>query len=359
MSVRRTTTTLTAVLIGAAIALTGCAAQTETTDPEASPAAADDPAEQEEGEVTEERERVELNIGYIDTSINGVGIIEAANQLDLWEDAGIDANLTPFTNGPTQIQAMAAGSLDIGYIGGGATWMPASGQAVIIAPSEVTYGDYLLAHPNSGATELTDLAGLRVGVPDGGSGEMILNLALKEAGLTVDDIERVPLDPPSVVSAFVSGQIDVAAIFSPLSDQILESVPDTVVLANNRDFPDTAFVGAWVASNQAIQDNPEGVARFLEVYYQANDYRVENTEEVVAWAAAASGAPQEQLQGQADNLEWFPSSELLEQNESGLTAERFEALQELFVELGRMEAPNPVEQWVNTDLLAQAAQNVA
>lgn len=355
MSSRRITAVLAATFLGTTLALTGCSSEEPG---ETAPGGADGGTGTESSDGSQDRERVELDVGYIDTSLNGVGVIAAANELGLWEEAGIDVNLTPFTNGPTQIEAMAAGSLDIGYIGGGATWMPASGQAVIIAPSEATYGDFLLAHPDSGATEPADLKGLRVGVPDGGSGEMILNLALDEAGLTVDDIERVPLDPPAVVSAFVSGQIDVAAIFSPLSDQILESVPDAVTLANNRDFPETMFVGAWVASNQAIEEKPDAVSRFLEVYYVVNDYRIENEEEVVQWAADESGAPAEQLQGQADNLEWFPSEQILEDNESGTTAERFAALQDLFVDLGRLENPTPVEEWVNTELFAEAAENV-
>ena len=46
------------------------------------------------------RPAVSLNIGYIDTSINGVGVIAAANKLDLWKKAGINAKLVPFTNAP-------------------------------------------------------------------------------------------------------------------------------------------------------------------------------------------------------------------------------------------------------------------
>jgi NitT/TauT family transport system substrate-binding protein len=331
-------TALLAVTAAATLAIAGC-----TTTPE-TPTGGD------------ERETVSLNVGYIDTSINGVGIIAVANELGLWEDAGIDVTLTPFTNGPTQIQAMAAGSLDIGYIGGGATWMPASGQATIIVPNESTFGDFLIASPASGATSVDDLAGLRVGVPEGGSGEMILALALEEAGLTADDIERVPLDPPSVVSAFVAGQIDVAAIFSPLSDQILSSVPDAEIIANNVDFPETEFVGAWVASNQAVADKADAVSRFLEVWAQANDYRLENTEDTVALASAESGAPAEQLQGQADKLEWWTSEQILADNESGLTYERFEALEALFLELGRIEEIADAESFVNLELFAQAME---
>jgi NitT/TauT family transport system substrate-binding protein len=342
----KTRTTLTGALaVSVTLALTACSGGSDggSTDTETS---------------ADGRETVELNVGYIDTSINGVGITAVANELDLWEKAGIDVTLTPFTNGPTSIQAMAAGSVDVAYIGGGATWMPATGQATIIAPSESTYGDVLLASPDSGATEPADLKGLRVGVPDGGSGEMILSLALDSAGLTEADIERVPLDPTNVVSSFVAGQIDVAAIFSPLSDQILESVPDAVEIAGNRDFPETEFVGAWVASNDAVAEKPEAVSRFLEVYAEANDYRLENTEEAVALASAESGAPEPQLQGQADNLKWWTAEEMLKNNEDGVTYEQFDALVALFVELGRMDAPVPAEDFVNTELFAQAMENV-
>ena len=333
-------TAASALAVAAAITLAACSA----------------PAEEAPSTDGDDRERVSLTVGYIDTSINGVGVIVTANELGLWEEAGIDVELIPFTNGPTQIQAMAAGSLDIGYIGGGAMWLPMSGQATVIVPNESTYGDSLTASPASGATSPEDLAGLRVGVPDGGSGEMILTLALESAGLTMDDIERVPLDPPNVVSAFVAGQIDVAAIFSPLSDQIFENVPDAEVIANNRDFPETAFVGGWVASNQAVDDNPEAVSRFLEVWAQVNDYRIENTEQVVEWASAESGTPVEGLQGQADNLEWWSSEQILADNESGLTVERFVALQDLFLELGRLDAPGDPDRFVNTQLFGDAME---
>lgn len=302
------------------------------------------------------RPRVALNIGYIDTSINGVGVIAAANKLDLWSKAGIDARLVPFTNGPTQVQAMAAGSLDIGYVGGGAIWMPASGQAVVITPNEKTYGDFVLARPEAGIKAVKDLRGRRVGVPDSGSGEMILALALEAAGMSFKDIQRVPLDPPSVVAAFVAGQIDAAAIFTPIATQLRERVPGTVVVANNRDFPSTEFVGAWVASNQAVAGKAEGVTRFLEVWQQVNDYRLKNPRDIVQWAAAASGAPASQLQGQVDALEWWPSSQILADNRSGVTRKRFVALQDLFVKLGRIKNPSAADSFINTAFYEKAME---
>ena len=299
---------------------------------------------------------VNLTIGYIDTSINGVGVIAAANKLDLWKKAGINARLVPFTNGPTQIQAMAAGSLDIGYIGGGAVWMPASGQAVIITPNEKSFGDYVLARPESGIKTIKDLRGRKVGVPDSGSGEMILAMALDANGMGFKDIQRIPLDPPNVVSAFVAGQIEAAGIFSPLVQQIQQRVPGTVLVANNRDFPNTEFVGGWVASNQAIAGKADAVVRFLEVWQQVNDYRLKNTKEIVEWASAASGAPAPQLQAQVEAGEWWSSSQILADNKSGLTRKRFVNMQELFVKLGRIKTPVAPDSFINTALYEKAME---
>jgi len=300
------------------------------------------------------RAKVSLNIGYIDTSINGVGVIAAANKLNLWSKAGIDAKLIPFTNGPTQIQAMAAGSLDVGYIGGGAMWMPASGQAVVITPNESTFGDYVLARPESSIKSVADLRGRKVGVPDSGSGEMILALALKKAGMSFSDIQRIPLDPPNVVSAFVSGQIDAAAIFEPIVTQIRTRIPGTVVVANNKDFPGSEFIGAWVASNQAVAGKSEALIRFLEVWQQVNDYRIANVKDVVQWASAASGAPAAQLQGQADALQWWSSAQILADNKRGETRKRIVEMQALFQRLGRIKSPASPDTFINTALYEKA-----
>lgn len=311
-----------------------------------------------EGSSSTHQAGLSLNVGYIDTSINGVGVIAAANDLGLWDKSGLKVNLVPFTNGPTQIQAMQAGQIDVGYIGGGAVWMPSSGQATIIVPSETSTGDVVLAQKDSGITSAAGLKGTKVGVPDGGSGELILALALLKNGMTLKDIQRVTLDPPSIVTAFVSGQIQAAGIFSPLSNQIMQSKPGTVVLAKNADFPDTSFLGAWVASNSAVKSKVDAVQRFLEVYCQVNDYRIKNTAKVVELAAKASGAPVSQLTGQASVSGWTPSADILANNSSGKTYAQFESLEKVFVETGRLKSVADPKTFVNTDLFAKAAAKV-
>ncbi|NED79582.1 ABC transporter substrate-binding protein, partial [Streptomyces sp. SID11233] len=110
-----------------------------------------------------------------------------------------------FVNGPVQIQALGTGDLDYGYIGPGAMWLPASGKARIVAIDTLTYADRVIAKP--GITSIQGLKGRKVGVPEGTSGEMVLRLALKKAGMTMDDIQKVVMDAPTIVAAFSSGRI--------------------------------------------------------------------------------------------------------------------------------------------------------
>ncbi len=329
-------------VLAAAVALTmaGCA-----SSPAASPSGTGSAAA---------RQKLPLSIGYIDTSINGVGVIAIANQQKLWDKAGLTVNLVPFTDGPTSIQAMQSGQIDVAYIGGGAVWLPATGKATIIAPSEISQGDVVLAQPNSGIKTLKDLKGKKIGYPQGGSGEMILELALKTAGLSDSDVQKVALAPPSVVTAFVGKQIDAAAIFSPLSAQILQSVPGTVTLAKDADFPGTSFLGAWVANNNAIKSKAAALERFLEVYIQANDFRIANTKQAVEWASQQSGTPVAQLTTQAGVSEWTKSSQIEKNNADGTTFTQFESLEKVFVLMKRMTTVNDPKTFVNVDLFSKA-----
>lgn len=71
----------------------------------------------------------------------------------------------------------------------------------------------IVAAPGSGVQSLKDLYGKKVGIDgEGATGDYLLNLAFKEAGLDVSKVEKVTLDTTSFATAFASGQV--AAIAS-------------------------------------------------------------------------------------------------------------------------------------------------
>ena len=88
---------------------------------------------------------IDVNFGYI-PDFNGTSLLAIA------EDQGLLGEVRPrtsrppsFTNGPLQIQALGTGDLDFGYIGPGAFWLPASGQAKIVAINTLGQADRVVA----------------------------------------------------------------------------------------------------------------------------------------------------------------------------------------------------------------------
>lgn len=299
-------------------------------------------------------ELVKLRVGYI-PDIHGGAIIAVGNEKDYWKKAGVDLAAEKFASGPPEIEAIAAGKLDIAYIGPGASWMAASGKAVVITVDSLNTGDFVIAHPKSNVKELKDLKGKKVGVPKGTSGEMILQLALKKAGLTDKDIEMVNMEPAAVVTAFVGGQIDVAAIWSPMTEEIKKRVPDAKFLADNTNFfPDYSFPQMWVASPDLVKNNPAAVEKFLKGFIMANDYRMKNVEDAVKWTAKLAEAPEDGLRSQATTTKWLSSDDMLKANQDGSTYKWFEGLESLFVQFGKLPSVVPAKNFVNVDLFAKA-----
>ena len=185
----------------------------------------------------------------------GASIAGIASDQGLWAKHGIDADIKVFTNGPIQVQALGANSLEFGYLGPGALWLPASGKAKIIAVNDVGFSDRVIAQ--AGIKSVADLKGKKVAVPAGTSGDMLLRLALAKAKMTIGDIEVVQMDPSTLVAAFSSKQVDAAGIWYPFVGIIKKRVPDLVELSKNDDFfPETTFPSVFIARNDLVEKIP-------------------------------------------------------------------------------------------------------
>ena len=118
----------------------------------------------------------------------GASIAAVASDQGIFAKHGVDADIKVFTNGPIQVQALGAGSLDFGYIGPGALWLPATGKAKIIAVNDVGFSDRVIAQV--GIKSIADLKGKKVAIPAGTSGDMLLRLALQKAGMAMTDLNK-------------------------------------------------------------------------------------------------------------------------------------------------------------------------
>ena len=316
-----------AVGITVALALAGCAGDSEPTSGSSGEAA---------------QETLDVRFGYIG-DFNGTSLLAVAEEEGFWEDHGLDVEITSFTNGPLQIQAMGTGDLDYGYIGPGAMWLPASGQAKVIAINTLGNADRVIAQPD--ITELEDLEGKTIGVPEGTSGDMILTLALESAGLTKDDVEIVPMDATTLVSAFSSGAIDAAGFWYPAIATIKEQVPELNELAKNSDFSDqVSFPTAFVSGTDVDE---EKTSRVVAALRDAIEFRSDNLDETIELTAAKLGIDSALVEADAGNVDVLSLEDLDEMTTDGTIDKWLSGMNDYFVGAGTITDPlDPAEYYL-------------
>lgn len=286
-----------------------------------------------------------IKVGYIADG-NGSMLVTIAEKQGLWAKHGLEAETLSFTNGPLQIQALGTKDIDFGYIGFGALWLPMSGKAKVVSVNSNGRADRILGQP--GIKTMADLKGKKVGVPEGTSGDILLSLALEAAGMTVDDIERVPMDPPTTVSAFISGQIEGAAIWYPHVETILKQKPDTVEIVKSADFPNLAFPACQVAAPE-ITDRPEVLKKFQAVQKEAFTWAAANREELNGMLATFLDIPADSITSEQSFVDVLTPEDVVAKTKDGTIEKWFTTLNEHFVKAGKLEGITPVaDYWLST-----------
>lgn len=316
--------------------LAACGGDEPATDPTMDPA--NTTAGTESTAAEEPMTMDDIVVGYIPDS-NGSMLMAVAEQEGIWEKHGLNVKSQTFTNGPLQIQALGTGDLDFGYIGFGALWLPMSGKAKVVAVQSLGKADRVIGQP--GLTTMEDLRGKKVGVPEGTSGDTILNLALDAAGMTVDDIERIPMDPPTAISAFASGQIDAVGLWYPAVDTLKAQVPDLVEIAESDDFPDFAFPACQVAKAD-ITDRAEILKKYQGACKEAFTWAAENKDALPALIADFVDADEATIASELQYTQVLTSDEVIAANDDGKIEGWMTALNEVFVEAGKADAVTDV-----------------
>ncbi|MEV1243782.1 aliphatic sulfonate ABC transporter substrate-binding protein [Nonomuraea sp. NPDC050022] len=296
----------------------------------------------------------QVNFGYIG-DFNGASLLAVADQQGLWKKHGVDAKTSVFTNGPLQIQALGTGDLDFGYIGPGAMWLPATGKAKVVAMNTLGNADRVIAQAGTGS--MADLKGKTIGVPEGTSGDMILTLALKKAGLAKTDVKIVPMDAATIVSAFTSKQIDAAGFWYPAIATIKKAVPDLVELAKNEDFADTvSFPTAFVAGNDVVAKDQGKTQKVIAVLRDAIQYRSEHLDETIAATAKMLNQPAEQVKADAANSKVLSLSELDGYTKDGTIDKWLTGMNDYFVGAGKLTGAVAPKTYYTADLFTGAAK---
>ncbi|GAA4043533.1 ABC transporter substrate-binding protein [Nonomuraea soli] len=122
--------------------------------------------------------------------------------------------------------------------------------------------DGLVVPAGSPVKDIKELAGKQVAVNKGGRGEYLLLLALEQAGVPVDQVKRVYLNPDQAASAFATGKVDAWwAIVRAYPEVIAKGAR---VLVHSNALPDQD-ISIYAARNELLDRHPEAVRTYLDV----------------------------------------------------------------------------------------------
>lgn len=355
------------VILAAALAaasLAGCggakkeetqAAATEAPKTEAATEAATS-AEAEPETEAESFEPETVRVAYM-PNMGSASLAVTAREKGYFEEMGLTVDLVEFQGGPAEIAAMAAGDIAISQIGHGAHALCAEGEAVIFQIDCTSLADAVIGNADKGISSIADLKGKKVAATSGTSAEIILNLALKSAGLTSDDLEIVEMDANGMVSAMVSSNVDACATWSPGTVTISEALGDkTVWLATNQDYINEAtFPSSFITTQKYADEHHDILVRFSRALQKAADYRNEHIEEVAEMVAKQCEVDASTMLACVGEGNWTITSDFQKKAlEDGTIQKYYENQQQVFIDGGRLTEKVDVNKYVLFDVMKEA-----
>jgi NitT/TauT family transport system substrate-binding protein len=296
-----------------------------------------------------------LRTGYIQQNIIYAPLYVAIER-GYFAEEGIQIELTPIQSGAEAVVQLAAGNFDVSLGGAGAGLFNAAERGVkftVVAPlhSErppVSSPLVISAKRTGEITSIADLKGKKVAVNGKGVGtEYWLSQALARGGLTMDDIEFVPMPFPNMPPALENGSLDAAILTEPLTT-LNKDNGLVAVLAD--DFID-GFTATYVYMGDALLTDQPDVARgFMRAYLRATrdlqgDYMTDDVAAIVEKYSKVPAAVLTRIAAPQYNPD------------GTVPVENLEALQQYFQSRGLLEYQEllDVTSFVNTDLAAEVA----
>lgn len=185
------------------------------------------------------------------------------------KEQNVEVHWSDFESGPPMIESFAAGQQDFGTLGDmAASSSIASGQKntfVAVIDGGPAYA--IMAKPDSPIKNVADLKGKKIGLVVGSTAQNITEKLLKNAGLSINDVEIINITPGDAQTVLSQGMVDAVSIWEP-SVTRLEADGTAKVIA---DGTDVGFRGVNVLAVRSdyLKQNPEIVKVILEQYYRA------------------------------------------------------------------------------------------
>ena len=210
------------------------------------------------------KEKQVIRVGYFPNITHSQAIIGLANgafQKELGDEVKIETMM--FNAGPSVIEAMFAGEIDLAYIGPSPAingYVKSKGEALRIVAGATSGGAALVVRQDSGIEKKEDFHRKRIASPQlGNTQDVALRGWLKDNGLVLKekggDVEVLPIANPDQLMLFQKKEIDGAWAPEPWVGRLIIEGDGKVFLDERTIWPNGEFVTAHIIVSKKFLDN--------------------------------------------------------------------------------------------------------
>jgi NitT/TauT family transport system substrate-binding protein len=306
-----------------------------------------------------------LRIGWVYAMANAPALI--ADKKGFYAAEGLNVDIKSFNDGPLLQQAVAAGDLDVAYVGSPPVyhWFSRGLESKILA--QVNYGQAaVIANAKSPINTVSDLRGKKLaGVAKGSGMDVLLRgYVLKEkAKLDPEqDVTIINMPAPNMNAALEHNEVDAAFSWEPFVSQSLLRGTSKLVLDVNKELPQYPWY-VVISLPKTLKERPDDVTKLLRAHLKAIAYlqtHPEESNQIIAQEFKLESTqgingkvvkPEEIVQEARKRMGWS----------ARLDAKDLQFVQRLMdysLSLGFINKPLKVEQVVDTTFLQKAEQSL-
>ncbi len=239
----------------------------------------------------------------------GYGPWWIAQEQGIFEKNGLEVELIDFIEDKEVNAAFASGNMEAANI---ATHTALKLYSVgldlklVLLQDVSTTADAILAGPE--ITAISDLSGKSVAFEEGTTSDLLLNYALSQAGLTIADINPVPMPASDAGAALLAGSVPASVTYEPYISEVLKNNSSLSILYAANERPGL-ISDVLVVNTKWAEENPETLSKLLRCWDEALAFYYENPQEGQAIIAKAVGAAPEDLVSAFEGVQFYSGEE--------------------------------------------------
>jgi NitT/TauT family transport system substrate-binding protein len=188
---------------------------------------------------------------------------------------------TSFNAGPSAIEALFAGAIDMTYVGPNPAingYVRSNGEALRVVAGAASGGVSLIVRNDSGINKAEDFHGKRVASPQfGNTQDVALRNWLRKNGLKTNDkggdVQIVPMANPDQLTLFLKKDLDAAWAPEPWATRLIHEGNGRLFVDERSLWPNGQFViGLLVVNTKFLKAHPDLVKAWIRAHLDLTDW---------------------------------------------------------------------------------------